>query len=51
MAEKKKKGKKEKMVINTKDIKAMEISLDVSVPKEEFDKLLKTILNGNNQGV
>ena len=50
MVEKKKKGKKEKMVINTKDIKAMEISLELSVHKEEFDKLLKTILNGNNQG-
>ena len=47
MAEKKKKGKKEKMVINTKDIKAMEISLELSVPKEEFDTLLKNMINQN----
>lgn len=47
MVEKKKKGKKEKMVINTKDIKAMEISLELSVPKEEFDTLLKNMINQN----
>lgn len=43
--EKKKKKKEEKLSINTKDIKDLEISLNLSVPKEEFDKLLKAMIN------
>lgn len=45
--EKKKKKKEEKVSINTKDIKGLEISLNLSVPKEEFDKLLKNMVNCN----